>query len=210
MQLDTRLTWPVVILFVLSCFIPLLADFHVPIFQEHFVRQVENVQAIFLLFFAVFSYFYMRPLTLSRGKKIFWLWAILWWVLLFGRSTSWGRDYFPDVPKPYFRAISVLLIGSVTFMLFSKTLWQEILAKFQYASIPIWGFLLAVFGLIVSDAVEHHRIIASVFLHDSRYQDLVEELYEFLVIFGLFLVALPIMNRDKHTQSTSEVENQAV
>ncbi|MDI4751548.1 hypothetical protein MJL81_28125, partial [Salmonella enterica subsp. enterica serovar Anatum] len=44
--------------------------------------------------------------------KQFWLWAVVWWVVLLGRSTSWGRDYFPDEPRMLFRTISVILIAA--------------------------------------------------------------------------------------------------
>ncbi|MCP0723168.1 hypothetical protein KU617_23195, partial [Salmonella enterica subsp. enterica serovar Montevideo] len=40
-----------------------------------------------------------------EGAKQFWLWAVVWWLVLLGRSTSWGRDYFPDEPRILFRMI---------------------------------------------------------------------------------------------------------
>ena len=117
MLIDTRVSWSVLILAVLCLIFPFLADLQFPLLGGAVVRGVENIQALLLLIFAVFSYFYMQPMRLPEGKKYFWIWAVLWWLLLFGRSTSWGRDYFPEVPKVYFRGISVVLIGSVVFML---------------------------------------------------------------------------------------------
>lgn len=143
------------------------------------------------------QFFYIRPLQLHGGNKQFWLWAVLWWLLLFGRSTSWGRDYFPEVPKPYFRAISVMLIAPVVFMLFSPYLRKEIAKKLKYFTLPIWALMLAFSGLIISDAIEHERAIDALFLRDIQYKDLMEELYEFPLILGLLFITYHLMKQDK-------------
>ncbi|OTG83532.1 hypothetical protein B9T33_03705 [Acinetobacter sp. ANC 5054] len=175
---------------------PFLQNISFPLFDGMTVTAVESVQALLLLFFGVFSFFYLRPLEMEDGKKQFWLWAVAWWLLLFGRSISWGRDYFPDIPKPYFRMISVLMIAPVVFMLFSPHLRAEIAHKFKTVHLSFWAVLLVVVGLVVSDAVEHSRYLAPFFLHDMMYKDLIEEVYEFPLIIGLFLVAYPIMQQD--------------
>ena len=194
MLIDTRVSWSVLILAVL-CLIFSFLQF--PLLEDAVVRGVENIQALLLLIFAVFSYFYMQPMRLPEGKKYFWIWAVLWWLLLFGRSTSWGRDYFPEVPKVYFRGISVVLIGSVVFMLLAKPLRHEIAIKMKSMTIPAWAMLLTVLGLIISDGIEHSRIYGGIFLHQIAYKDLMEELYEFPLILGLFMVEFHIMRRDK-------------
>lgn len=197
MLIDTRVSWSVLIIAILCVIFPFLADVQFPLLGGAVVRGVENIQALLLLLFAVMSYFYMQPMQLSEGKKYFWIWAVLWWLLLFGRSTSWGRDYFPDVPKFYFRGISVVLIGAVVFMLLVKPLRREIALKIKTMSIPAWAMLLAVLGLIISDGIEHSRVYGAFFLHNLAYKDLMEELYEFPLIIGLFLVAFHVMQRDK-------------
>lgn len=197
MLVDTRLTWPIVVIAILCCLFPFFADLQVPLLNGAMVRLVENLQAVLLFLCAVFSYFYIRPLQLENGQKQFWLWAVLWWLLLFGRSTSWGRDYFPEVPKPYFRAISVMLIAPVVFMLFSPHLRHEIRRKFKSFTIPVWAFMLAFSGLIISDAIQHKRAIDALFLRDIQYKDLMEELYEFPLILGLFLISYHLMKQDK-------------
>ena len=83
--------------------------------------------------------------------------------MLFGRSTSWGRDYFPEVPKIYFRGISVLVIAPVVFMLFLAPLRQEIAYKFKHVSLPIWALILAFIGLLMSDGIEHNRFYSFYF-----------------------------------------------
>ena len=199
MLIDTRVSWSVLIIAILCLIFPFLADVGFPLLGGAVVRGVENIQALLLLMFAVFSYVYMQPMRLSDGKKYFWIWAVLWWLLLFGRSTSWGRDYFPEVPKVYFRGISVVLIGSVVLMLFVKPLRTEIAVKMKTLNLPAWAMLLTVLGLIISDGIEHSRIYGGIFLHQLAYKDLMEELYEFPLILGLFVMAFHIMQRDKRT-----------
>ncbi|MEG1709509.1 MAG: hypothetical protein RR285_12455 [Acinetobacter sp.] len=197
MLIDTRVSWSVLIIAILCLIFPFLADVGFPLLGGAVVRGVENIQALLLLMFAVFSYVYMQPMRLSDGKKYFWMWAVLWWLLLFGRSTSWGRDYFPEIPKVYFRGISVVLIGSVVLMLFVKPLRTEIAVKMKTLNLPAWAMLLTVLGLIISDGIEHSRIYGGIFLHQLAYKDLMEELYEFPLILGLFMMAFHIMQRDK-------------
>ena len=64
-------------------------------------------------------------------------------------------------------------------------------------AIPAWAMLLTVLGLIISDGIEHSRIYGGIFLHQIAYKDLIEELHEFPLILGLFMVAFHIMQRDK-------------
>lgn len=195
--IDTRVSWSVLIITLLCLFFPFLADFQFPLLEGTVVRGVENIQALLLLTFAAMSYFYMQPMKLPESKKYFWLWSVLWWLLLFGRSISWGRDYFPDVPKMYFRGISIILIGSVVFMLFTKPLRKEIAFKMKHVAIPAWAMLMTLMGLIISDGIEHGRIYGGIFLHQVAYKDLMEELYEFPLIIGLFIMAFNIMQQDK-------------
>lgn len=201
---DTRLTAPVVLLIFLIVVLPFCEAYQLLFFGESFVTFLESIQALLLLFFAVFSFFYMRSAPLPRGQKLFWLWAVCWWLVLFGRSTSWGRDYFPEVPKVYFRAISIVLILSVLLPLFNSTLRTEISSKFRTAIIPIWGVVLAFAGLIISDSIEHHRFISSLFIHDVANTDMMEELFEFPLIFGLFIIAFGLMKNDKKLAQNSD------
>ena len=195
-MIDTRFSWAVLCMVLIGGVFPFLPAFLEPIFIATAVRSIENIQALMLFCIFVFTLIYMKPWTLPNGKKQFWFWAACWWLLLCGRSISWGRDYFPDVPKPYFRAISVVLIGSVVFMLFSKHLRQEIVHKFKTFSLPLWPSILVIVTLAIVDWVEHLRGLYSLVLFDTRYQDFVEELYEFPFILGLFLVAWAVMYKD--------------
>ena len=197
MSFDTRLSWPIFLIIVLCLCFPLVETAFFTWLNIESVRVFENIQAALLLLFAIITYVYMKPLSLNTDKKVFWLWAVCWWVLLFGRSTSWGRDYFPEVPKIYFRSISVVLIASVVFPLFNATLRKEIANKFKTMCIPLWGVIMALMGLIISDSIEHHRWISHYFVNDVARRDLVEELYEFPFIIGLFYISFIIMKQDK-------------
>lgn len=105
------------------------------------------------------------------------------------------------MPKGFFRAISVVLIGSVLFPLMNGALRREIAHKFKTAWISVWGIVLAVSGLIISDSIEHERMISAFFLHDQSHRNFVEEIFEFPLIFGLFIVAYGLMVQDKTNSS---------
>lgn len=206
MKFDFQLPVSILVMMICCLIFPFLPSLHLPLLGGMTVTAVESIQALMLFGFAVFSFFYIRPFELSKGQKQFWLWSVAWWIMLFGRSTSWGRDYFPEVPKIYFRGISVLVIAPVVFMLFLAPLRQEIAYKFKHVSLPIWALILAFIGLLMSDGIEHNRFFIHFIFTDFIYKDLMEELYEFPLIIGLFLVAYPLMKQDcAVTKSTSPV-----
>jgi len=205
-KFDFQLPVSILVMMICCLIFPFLPSLHLPLLGGMTVTAVESIQALMLFGFAVFSFFYIRPFELSKGQKQFWLWSVAWWIMLFGRSTSWGRDYFPEVPKIYFRGISVLVIAPVVFMLFLAPLRQEIAHKFKHVSLPIWALILAFIGLLMSDGIEHNRFFIHFIFTDFIYKDLMEELYEFPLIIGLFLVAYPLMKQDcAVTKSTSQV-----
>ena len=196
MKFDYQLP-PMVVGLIICCFIfPVLPGYHFPLMEGLTVTAAESIQALLLFGFAIFSFLYIRPYNLSHGQSKFWLWSVAWWIMLFGRSISWGRDYFPDVPKVYFRGISILMIAPVVFMLGSKALRHEISYKFRHSALSFWALLLVLISLVISDGIEHGRPMVSLVLSDPAYKDLLEELYEFPLIIGLFLIAWPLMQQD--------------
>ena len=208
-SIDTRLSGMVLIMAVCCFVFPIFATTYLPLFDGMTVKAIEAMQAVMLLSFALYCYFYMNPLSLPQGQKLFWLWAIIWWIMLFGRSISWGRDYFPDLPKPYFRALSVCYIAPVFFMLLSKALRQEIMHKLKTMCIPAWAFVFTLGGLMMSEAIENERSISNLILFDVSYKNLIEELYEFPLILGLMFMCFSIMKQQKQgnesVESTSEL-----
>lgn len=89
--------------------------------------------------------------------------------------------------------------------LLSTALRKNIGYRLKTAAFPVWSALLIVAGFLVSDTVEHHRLFSFIFLYDSHYQDLVEELYEFPLIIGLFIIALQFMRQDKDCMKSGSV-----
>lgn len=200
MKLDTHVTLPVIGLIVVSALFPLAADWHIPLLDGVLVSQIENIQALWLLFGAAFTLWYIKPLTRSEGEKQFWMWATLWWVVLLGRSTSWGRVYFPDAPHIVFKVISVILVGGLLLSLLSKALRKEIARRMRENTLPLWLMAVTVCTFLVADTIEHHRLLAPLFVRDLHYTDLMEELYELPFMVGLFLVTFYFMKADKQAE----------
>lgn len=138
-----------------------------------------------------------------RGKAVLAMGYCLVGVLL-GRSTSWGRDYFPDEPRILFRTISVLLIAALVLpVLFSAVLRKEIVRRLRDVPLPLWLFAVTACSYLISDTVEHHRLLSPIFLHNARYTDLIEELYEVPFMIGLFMVTVGFMQQDKQYECTA-------
>nr|WP_318382617.1 hypothetical protein [uncultured Enterobacter sp.] len=199
MKFDTRLT-PATVVMALFCLLPpFLPGMSFPLYHGIAVSCVENAQALWLFFCLMFTLNFVHKTRLMAGPKLFWLWSAAWWLVLFGRSTSWGRDYFPEGPRLLFRIISVLLIAALVLpVFFSPLLRKEILYRLRNDSLLIWTFSLVVLTFLIADTVEHHRLLSFIFLRDLSYQDLTEELYEFPFMIGLFCVAWDLMQKEKH------------
>lgn len=197
MKFDFRFNSVALLLCALLLVILYSALSHVSLLATLNVHLIENLQAILLLICVPFTWFYMRPKTLTEQKKWFWLWAMAWWLMFFGRSISWGRDYFPEVPHLYFRMISIVVIAPVVFMLFSPKLRAEIKYKFQSVKFPFWYLIIAVVSLLFADSVEHHRLIDTWIFNSAISPDIVEELYEFPFLLALFFSAFYFMQKDR-------------
>ncbi|MGV7094187.1 hypothetical protein [Siccibacter turicensis] len=204
MKLDTHLTPVTAGLIVLAVLFPYAADLHLALFNGGLVQVIEDAQALWLLFGAAFTLCYAFSSGLPARSRTFWLWAVVWWVVLFGRSISWGRDYFPDEPKLLFRGISVILIGTLVLMpVFSRVLRQEVMRRLRSETLPVWTAALVVVAFLISDTVEHHRLLAPLFLHQPQYQDLIEELYEIPFMVGLFTLTAGMLRREKRSVATA-------
>lgn len=201
MKFDTQITTPAIGLVVLSALFPWAADWHIPLLGGAVVSQIENLQALWLLFGALFTAWYIKPFSRPKGEKQFWLWAVMWWVVLLGRSTSWGRVYFPEMPHTVFRIISVVLVGGLLLCLLSSSLRQEIARRMRENSLPVWLLAVTALAFLISDTVEHHRLLAPLFVRDVHYADLMEELYEVPFMIGLFMVTFYFMRADKKAET---------
>ena len=200
MKLDTHVTLPVIVLIVVSALFPFVADWHIPLLGGAVVTQIENIQALWLLFGAVFTVWYIRPLARPEGEKQFWMWAALWWLVLLGRSTSWGRVYFPDAPHIVFKTISVILVGGLLLSLLSTALRKEIDRRMRKDTFPLWLMAVTVVTFFAADTIEHHRLLAPLLVRDLHYSELMEELYEIPFMVGLFFVTFYFMKADKKAE----------
>lgn len=201
MKIDKSLSASVLSMAAACLFFPFLADIKIPLAHGLLVKCIEDIQSLWLLFAALFTVGFMKPFTLAQGPKQFWLWSVVWWLTLFGRGISWGRDFFPEGPRWLFRVISIVLIATlVLYPLLSAALRRELALRFHSETLPLWSAVLVLVSFLISDAVEHHRAIAPLFLHMANYQDLIEELYEIPFMVGLFGIALNIMRREKYAQ----------
>lgn len=88
-------------------------------------------------------------------------------------------------------------------MLLSKRLRQDIARRVRNEPLPIWLLAITTCAFLISDTVEHHRLLSPLFLHNAHYGDLIEELYELPFMVGLFLMNLGFMRRDKKEEYAS-------
>ena len=168
-----------------------------PILLTWNVRVIEDSQSLVVFLGVPLTWWYIKPKQLPEPKKWFWIWSMAWWWMLAGRSISWGRDFFPDVPHIYFRIISIFVIAPLVFLLFLKPLREEIRDKLKYATFPFWYLFVAFLSLFLADCVEHHRFIYHWLLSKHTLQDTVEELYEYPLIFALFYSTFYLMKQEK-------------
>ncbi|MEC5343993.1 hypothetical protein ABRZ24_15465 [Brenneria populi] len=200
MKPDRTLYPHTVVIFIFAFFLP-YAGPHFLTFSQHTVDIVESFQSFFLLFGAIFTWLYIKPFCCERERCIFWLWSISWWILLFGRGISWGRNYLPEAPRGYFRAISVVLIGITLLMPLLPSLRRDIVRRFRTERFPVWDMGLTAAYFLISDAIEHHRLLGFLFVYDVRYKDLMEELYELPFMFSLFFIAFYLQQQEKRVSS---------
>lgn len=176
MKPDRTLYPHTAVIFIFASSLPYTGP-HFLAFSQNTVDIIESFQSFFLLFGAIFTWFYIKPLRCERERCIFWLWSISWWVLLFGRGINWGRSYLPEVPKSYFRAVSVVLIGITLLMLLLPAVRREIVRRLRTETLPVWDLGLTAAYFLISDAIEHYRLLSFLFVYNVRYKDLMEELY---------------------------------
>lgn len=70
MKLDTRLTSSALTLALAAVVIPFTADWQLPLLNGVVVRWIENGQALWLLFGALFTAWYMAIFPSRRGKAV--------------------------------------------------------------------------------------------------------------------------------------------
>lgn len=159
---------------------------------------IEHAQSLFLLFMAGYTYSYAQKVKSNPDVYKFWIWTIFWWLLLFGRGISWGRDFFPEVPRFYYKIIASILIAiPILSMFIVASIRREIKRRYSTEKIPVWHTFFAFFYLGLADIAEHHRIGYEYLVLNSNNSDLIEELMEFPCLFSLALVVFYLQKREK-------------
>lgn len=182
---------------LLGIIIYITGNFYIPLYNGLTVTLIEHFQSLFLLFMCCYTYHYARKVKRDPELYKFWIWTILWWFMLFGRGISWGRDFFPEVPRYYYKIIAAIIITIPILSIFLPTICLEIRRRYQFEEIPVWHILLAFVFLGIADIAEHRRIANELLVLTPERKDLIEELMETPCLFSLALITLYMQKNEQ-------------
>ncbi len=162
---------------------PILYYFLEPLTSS--LQIIENAQLLLLLTGSAVS---IRFAIEQKSDRLFWLWAALWWILLFGRSINWGRLYFPGFPREYYRLIGVFITLMLLLPWLIAQYRQSLMNVIRRAGIPYKTLLMLVTIFLMVDQVEQNRMLfqsisSFVPFHNT---ELLEEIIESFFVVGLF------------------------
>ena len=152
---------------------------------NHGLLIVEGFQVLLLLSGAVVSGVLAYQ---QKDKRVFWLWAMMWWIVLFGRSINWGRLIWPDYSRDVFHVIAGILVATLLVPLLIPKMRRAIM-KVVCAHALRFKILIVLAGIFLAvDQIEHLRFPFSYFATYLNVQDigLLEEVVETFFIVGLF------------------------
>lgn len=181
----------------LSAILYILGNFLIPLYNGLSVTIVEHIQSLFLLFMCGYTYHYAKSVKNHKSLYEFWIWTIFWWFMLFGRGISWGRDFFPEVPRFYYKIIAGIVMGIPFLTLFLPTIRQEIARRYHYEQVPVWHILFAFLFLGIADIAEHHRIGHQLLVLSHERKDLIEELMEIPCLLCLALTTFYMQKNEQ-------------
>ncbi|MDF7670507.1 hypothetical protein PT276_04740 [Orbaceae bacterium ESL0721] len=196
-QYDFHFYKSLYLLIFLGLFFYIIGNFCLPLYGGLTVTLIEHFQSLFLIFMGVYTYFYARRVRHHKDLYIFWIWTISWWLVMFGRGISWGRDFFPDVPRFYYKIIATILIAIPFIGMFTSPIRREIARRYKTEKIPVWFVFFAFLYLGVADIAEHHRIGSTLLVLSHDRKDLIEELMETPCLFSLGLVSLYLQHNEQ-------------
>jgi hypothetical protein len=162
---------------------------------------IEQLQSFMLLAIAIYTFFYAKRYSKHSDIRKFWLWTLLWWLVIFGRGISWGREFYPQVPHIIYRIISIIVISAPIITMFCPAIRRQIHYRFWFQKIPMWNVILAFLFLGISDIIEHHRVGVNFLLCSSERQDLLEELMEIPCFLSLIFVVLFLQRNERNIES---------
>ncbi len=182
---ESRASWKVLLLYPLSMLILSPILYEILITLDSGLLIVEGFQIFLLLLGAIVSGFLAYQ---QKDKRIFWLWAMMWWIVLFGRSINWGRLIWPDYSRDMFHVIAGILIATLLMPLFVPKTRRAIVKVVRIHVLP-FKIVFVLAGIFIAvDQVEHMRFPFSYFQTYLNVQDidLLEEIVETFFIVGLF------------------------
>lgn len=181
---------------------PILYYFLEPLTSS--LQIIENAQLFLLLAGSAIS---IRLAVEQKSDRLFWLWAALWWILLFGRSINWGRLYFPGFPREYYRLIGLFISLMLLLPWFITQYRQSLMNIVHRAGIPykILMMLAAIFLMV--DQVEQNRMLfqsisSFISFHNT---ELLEEIIESFFIIGLFECIIYYRTRITNSKQDSQI-----
>lgn len=194
---DTHFYKSSTIIVILSFCLYIAGNFFIPLYGKLTVSLVEHLQSLFLLFMCFYTYLYTKKVKNHVNLYKFWVWTIFWWFMLFGRGISWGRDFFPEVPRFYYKIIAGILIGIPFLTIFLPTIRQEIVRRYKFEKIPVWNIFFAFLFLGIADIAEHHRIGHQFLVLNNERKDLIEELMEIPCLLSLALITIYMQKNEQ-------------
>ncbi|XKM12595.1 hypothetical protein RCS94_06105 [Orbaceae bacterium ac157xtp] len=199
-RLDFKFYPQAIFIVLLALALYVIGNFVIPHFAHHhisfIVKLTEHFQSFLLLFMAYLTFRHAQKVKFSRDKFYFWLWTISWWILIFGRGISWGRDFYPEVPRFYYKIIASILIAIPILFMFLPVIRKEIKRRYLHEKIPFWFIFLAFLFLGLSDVAEHNRIGHDLLVLNRHGDDLIEEFMEIPCFLGLAFMALYLQKNE--------------
>ncbi|WP_141674159.1 hypothetical protein [Gilliamella sp. wkB112] len=196
-KLDFHFYKSSIFIVILSGFLYIIGNFFLPLYDGLTVTLIEHSQSLFLLFMCAYTYRYTKRVSNTPDLYKFWIWTIFWWFMLFGRGISWGRDFFPEVPRFYYKIIASILMAIPILGIFLPTIRREIVRRFKFEQIPVWHIIFAFLFLGIADIAEHHRIGHQFLVMTKERKDLIEELMEIPCLLSLALITFYMQKNEQ-------------
>ncbi|MCX8650339.1 hypothetical protein J3U21_08105 [Gilliamella sp. B2776] len=123
--------------------------------------------------------------------------------MLFGRGISWGRDFFPDIPRIYYKIIASIIIAIPLLSIFLPSIRQEIIRRYKFEIIPVWHLFFAFLFLGIADIAEHRRLGYEFLVLEPDRKDLIEELMEIPCLLSLALTTFYMQKNEQKRSNKS-------
>lgn len=196
-KLDFHFYKSSIFIIILGIFFYIVGNYYIPLYNGLAVTLIEHIQSLFLLSMCLYTWHYAKRVTSTPDIHMFWIWTIFWWFMLFGRGISWGRDFFPGVPRFYYKIIATIIIAMPLITLFLPTIRREIARRYKFEKIPFWHIFLAFLFLGIADIAEHYRIGHQFLVIYKERKDLIEELMEVPCLLCLALTTFYMQNNEQ-------------